>query len=335
MIRAMMAAASMAAVSIMVCAATRATAPASTAAAAKAPPKAVSRARPGTLTDLTPDFIAFADETAALPEAERVKAFHARFDPLLPGYYSREGPGQARVDAMIAFQLKAFPTLRGKFTATAAAFGKAFKAGEVHFRKAFPDYRLTLPVYLVHSMGQQDGGTRTLAGRTILVFGADVIAAIHDETTIGPFLDHELLHAYHQSRFGECQQLWCALWSEGLATYVASRLNPGASDRALLLTLPRPIRREVEPRLAEAMCNVGARLESTSQDDVQAMFNFREGGQFPPRYGYFVGYVLAAKLGETIPLERLAAMPASQVKPLLRAAINSFGPCAAVRGRNS
>lgn len=335
MIRAMMAAASMAAVSIMVCAATRATAPASTAAAAKAPPKAVSRARPGTLNDLTPDFVALADETAGLPNAERVKAFRARFEPLLADYYGRDGKGKAGNDVAIALALRNFSGSRAKFVATAAGFTAAFDRAQKHFRKAFPDYRLTLPVYLIHSMGQQDGGTRTLAGRTILVFGADVIAAIHDETTIGPFLDHELLHAYHQSRFGECQQLWCALWSEGLATYVASRLNPGASDRALLLTLPRPIRREVEPRLAEAMCNVGARLESTSQDDVQAMFNFREGGQFPPRYGYFVGYVLAAKLGETIPLERLAAMPASQVKPLLRAAIDSFGPCAAVHGRNS
>ncbi|MBX9796807.1 hypothetical protein [Sphingomonas sp.] len=290
---------------------------------------AANAAKPGTLTDLTPAFIAFADETAAMPDAARVTAFHDRFDPLLPGYYNDKGASQARFDTMIAFGLKSFPAIRAKFSTTATSFAAAFARGQQHFRATFPDYRLTVPVYLVHSMSQQDGGTRTIAGRTVLMFGADMIATLHDETTIGAFLDHELFHVYHQRAFGDCPQIWCSLWQEGLATYAASRLNPGVSDRALLLTVPRPIRPAVEPRLAEAMCAVRAKFYSTAPGDYAPLFSFGGNGPFPPRYGYYVGYVLAQKLGEKIPLQRLAKLRPAAVKPLLLAAIDGYGPCAA------
>lgn len=291
-------------------------------------PKAAAAAKIGTLTDLTPEFVAFADQSAALPDTDRVKAFHARFDPLLPGYFDGKGANQAKFDLLVAQKLKDFPQTRQKFLAAAAAFGAAFTRGQDHFKAAFPDYSLTVPVYLVHSIGQQDGGTRTIGGRTIMFFGADVIAAIHDETTIGPFLDHELFHIYHEQYFGDCPQLWCSLWEEGMATYVAAQLNPGASDRALLLNQPRPIRPEVEPRLAEAMCGLRAKFESTRQDDY-APFFFGDPvrGPFPPRYGYYLGYLLAAKIGEKIPLQALAKLTRDKVKPLLAAAIDSYGLC--------
>lgn len=297
-------------------------------AAGPADPKAAANAKPGTLTDLTPEFVAFADASAALPDVERIKAFHARFDPVLPGYYDGKGAKQAGFDGFATLFLKNWPKNREKFIATAAAFGSAFTRGQDHFKTAFPDYSLSVPVYLVHSMGQQDGGTRTIGGRTIMFFGADVIAAIHDETTIGPFLDHELFHIYHEKYFGNCPGLWCSLWEEGMATYVAAQLNPGASDRALLLNQPRPIRPEVEPRLAEAMCSLRAKLDSALPEDYASFFlGGGAKGPFPPRYGYFLGYLLAAKIGATMPLQTLAKLPRDKVRPLLMAAIDSYGLC--------
>ena len=291
-------------------------------------PKAAADARAGTLTDLTPDFADIADQSATSTDVERVKAFHQRFDPLLPGYFNGKGARQPGFDAIVARHLKDWPRKRDKIGATAARFSTAFSRAQDHFRAAFPDYRLTVPVYLVHSIGQQDGGTRTIGGRTIMVFGADMIAALHDETTIGPFLDHELFHIYHEPYFGDCPQLWCSLWQEGLATYVAARLNPGASDRALLLTQPQTIRAKVEPRLAEAMCSLRAKFESARRDDYAPFFIFGASkGRFPPRYGYFLGYQLAAKIGATMPLQALAKLPRDKVKPLLLAAIDSYGPC--------
>lgn len=292
--------------------------------------KAAAVAKAGTLTDLTAEFADLADQTATLTDAERIKAFHARFDPLLPGYYDGKGPRQPGFDVSALGYLKSWPRQREMIIKTAAAFGAAFARGQEHFKTAFPDYRLTVPVYLVHSIGQQDGGTRTVAGHTILFFGADVISAIHDETTIGPFLDHELFHVYHERYFSGCPQLWCSLWREGLATYAASQLNPGAGDRALLLTQPQPIRPKVEPQLAEAMCSLRAKLESTQRDDYGHFFLYGAAkGRFPSRYGYFLGYLIAAKLGATMPLQALAKLPPDKVKPLLNAAIDGYGTCPA------
>jgi len=299
--------------------------------AAAAPPTPLptaATAEAGTLTDLTPEFAAFADNSAALPDDERVRAFHARFDPVLPGYFNNKGASQSQFDTAIASHLRAFAAEKAKFTATAASFREAFERGQRHFKQSFPDYRLTLPVFLVHSMGIQDGGTRTLNGRTILFFGADVIARIHDESTIGPFLDHELFHAYHRRAFPGCQELWCSLWKEGMATYVAARLNPGATDRQLLLTIPRPIAPEVEPRLAEAMCEVAAKFHSASEDDYGALFLGRaKPGKFPPRYGYYIGYLLAKSIGKTMSLGAMANLPPAKVEPLLAAALASGDKC--------
>jgi hypothetical protein len=295
-----------------------------------AAPTPAARAKPGQFVDLTRTFTSFADTTANLPDEARIKAFHDRFDPIIPGYYSDKGDYQARFDGSILKTLKDFPENRAKFVATAASFDAAFERGQQHFRHFFPDYQLSLPVYLVHSINQQDGGTRTVAKRTILFFGADVIGKIHDDTTIGPFLDHELFHAYHARYFPDCDQLWCSLWQEGMAVYVSGQMNPGLNDRQMMFTLPRAIRPEVEPRLAEAMCRLHDKFNSVDKDDYAEFFFGQPNTRpFPPRYGYFLGYLLVQKIGATMPLTTLAKLPPKKVKPLLEAALASYGACPA------
>lgn len=290
-------------------------------------PVPAAKARAGQFVDLTPEFIAFADESAGQPDQLRVKAFHDRFDPLLPGYYDGKDD-QAAFDRNIAKKLAAFQDERAKFIETAGAFRAAFSRGERHFRRTFPDYRLRLPVYLVHSMGIQDGGTRTIAKRTVMFFGADVIARIHDRETIGPFLDHELFHAYHGYYFKSCDQLWCSLWEEGLATFAASQMNPGATDRQLLLDVPQPLRSAVVPRLAEAMCRLREKLQSTSKDDYADFFFGRPNtGPFPPRYGYLLGLLVVQKVAEDRMLDALAKLPVAEAKPLVEHAVRSLCDC--------
>jgi len=293
-----------------------------------APLTRAAEARPGELVDLASDFAHFADGVATRPPEEQVRAFHARYDPVLPGYYRRSGAAQARLDAKIARAIADFPADRAKFMATVAAFAPAYRRGEEHFRRFFPDYRPIVPVYLVHSMGTQDGGTRDIGKRTVLFFGADMIAKIHDADSIGPLVDHELFHVYHQRFFPDCDRVWCSLWQEGLAVYVAARANPGATDRQLLLTMPRPIRPEVEPRLAAAMCRLRARFDSTDQGDYAELFQMQgNGAPFPPRYGYLLGYMLAAKIGEGVTLAEMARMPPATVRARLLTALAAYQPC--------
>jgi hypothetical protein len=300
------------------------------AAAILAPPAArAQQVAPAPFTSLTGAFDDFATATAALPEAERVQRFRERFARLLPGFYRpRGGLDDARYNQLVAKALADYPALRTRFLAASAAFSRSYADAGTRFRRFFPDYDPRVPVYLLHSLGEMDGGMRTVEGKSMMVFGADVIARLHDAGTMGAFLDHELFHIYHGARFEECGAVWCQLWTEGLATYVASRLNPGASDRALLLTQPRPIRAEVDARLGEAFCFLRARLDSQLGEDHAALF--RSGAaatDFPPRFGYYLGYRIAAKLGETHSLAELAGMRAAEVRPAMTSALNSLAAC--------
>jgi hypothetical protein len=161
-----------------------------------------------------------------------------------------------------------------------------------------------------------------------MLFGADVIAKIHDESTIGPFLDHELFHIYHARFFPDCAAVWCSLWQEGLAVHVAARMNPGATDRQLELTEPRPIRAELTGRIPKTMCFVRKRFDSTSDRDYALLFlRSSERGKFPPRFGYFIGALLAERIGADLTLEQLAKLPPDAVKLRLAAALESYGRC--------
>ena len=280
------------------------------------------------LVVLTRAFTQFYDATTHVPEAERIKRFRTQFATVLPGFYAPRQRTEAGYEKQIAFSLKTFPEIRTKYEQVARKFPNAFAQGQQSFRRSFPDYRLKVPVYLLHSLNEMDGGTRELDGNVVGIFGADVIARIHSPATLKPFLDHELFHLYHQRFFPDCDALWCSLWQEGLAVYVAAKLNPGATDEGLLLTQPRPIRREVEPRLKEAMCGLNGKLESTKQEDYAPFFFGRvNDGPFPPRYGYLLGYLLVSKIGEHMTLEQLAKLPPDKVKPALVAALATYGSC--------
>lgn len=273
-------------------------------------------------------FDTFATSTASMPPAERVKQFRAKFDALVPGFYEpRFGATEAQYDARVQKALEAYPETRDKFLAAAKSFAASYATATTRFCTFFPDYAPDMPVYLLHSLNEMDGGTRELRGKVVAIFGADVIAEIHDPASIGPFLDHELFHFHHAKYFPDCPALWCSLWQEGLAVYVASRMNADADDRALLLTIPRPIRPEVEPKLSEAMCFLRGKLASTDEDDY-ATFFFGKGGKaqggWPPRFGYYLGYVLAKQLGEGMSLDALAKLPPEQVKAKLDAAMAGY-----------
>jgi len=270
-------------------------------------------------TDLTPAFLKFFDETVGMEENARVALLRERMDALLPGFYQpRVEKDPAQYDARLARGLRDFPEQRPRFEQVQKDFAAAFDAGMLHFRKDFPTFTPDVPIYLVHSFGEMDGGTRTLAGKNVMVFGADVIARIHDPRTLTPFLDHELFHIEHRKHFGDCDQVWCALWAEGLATYAASVMNPGADDEQLLLTRPKPIRAAVDANWAAALCFTRSKLDSTSDDDYRPLFvGGADNGQFPRRFGYYMGLRAIQALDGKYSLMQLANMPVDQAHAVL------------------
>jgi hypothetical protein len=289
---------------------------------------------PYELVDLATPYATFWGESQSLATQERVTAFKARFEELLPGFFTATRVGwmtETQYDDSIARSFAKFPSIREQFTATTAGFAKLLAPAHARFTKTFRDLQPIGPVYLVHSLGEFDGGTRAVGGVNRLVFGADVIAQLHHFRDEQPFFHHDLFHVYHSQFFSECEQMWCALWMEGLATAAAQSLNPQASDAELLLSSPRAIRPEVERNRAAAVCAVAARLNSADAADYAALFSDGEAGtDLPPRFGYFVGYLVAKEAARQRSLRELAHLDNAAARRVVDAALARLATCASV-----
>jgi hypothetical protein len=274
--------------------------------------------------DLTANFSQFVDATSAMDEKPRVALFRKQIGALLPGFYEpRDGADPARYDARVARELLSFAALRPRYEQVQREFPAAFEAGLQHFRKVFPGFTPNVPVYLLHSLGEMDGGTRDIGGKTYLIFGADVIAKIHEARDLTPFLDHELFHVENGKYFPDCDQVWCPLWAEGLATYAAKVMNPGADDRQLLLTSPKPIRAAVDATWPAALCFARARLFSSNPADTEALLVGGSGAtKFPDRFGYYLGLRVIEELGSEYQLTELARLPPERAKAALTTGID-------------
>jgi hypothetical protein len=275
--------------------------------------------------NLADDFATTWDATKDLPMAERVEAFKKNVASKFPEFYApdRRG-GVARQDALIADQIEKFGAIREAYLGKVRAFGSAMPRHLAAFQVAFPDFRLTTPTYLVHSLYEMDGGTRTLNGKTYLIFGADLMAILHpDEDDAALFL-HELFHVYHTALFNcSSDSMWTSLWEEGLAVYVSEKLSHRTSLTELLLDFPKGMPAATQARLPEAWAQLEQMLDSTSPDTYAEFFNTAqtEGG-LPARRGYYLGYLVAQEAGQTRGLTTLAHLTCDQVEPLVKAIVH-------------
>jgi hypothetical protein len=284
-----------------------------------------------TLVDLTDDYVAFYDRTEGMETAARVAAFREEFNAKMPGFYDEarlHNVTAEQYDQRVARSFAAFPDMRERYLATTAGFEASVTPARESFRRAFPDVRPMGEVHFIHSLGEMDGGTRTIDDHRYMIFGADVMSRIYEPGGTTPFFHHELFHFYHRTHLGDCERFWCAVWSEGLATYVSEQLNPGADDRAMLLTLPRPIRPEVDANMNLAVCTALARLDSEDETEyAQFFFGNANVEGLPPRAGYYVGYLVAKEAGRTRTLQQLAHLSAAEARPIVETSLRAMATC--------
>jgi hypothetical protein len=293
------------------------------------------------LVDTTGDFDRIWTATRDIPDDRRAEAFEAAFAKVLPGFYAadrvKDFMTPEKYQAFVLKGLKAYPDRKAGIQRVSRQFSGLIGPAQASFEKAFGPMRGYPPVYLVVSFGEFDGGTRDLPEGTRLMFGADMIDRLHSNSPIQPFFHHELFHLLHRRTFAECEIVWCGLWTEGLATYVASLLNPGASDESLLLTEPKPLRDAVEAHRTEAICAVRTRLDSTDMQEAGPMFmggSRQISPNLPPRFAYYVGYLVAQDLGRARSLKQLAALKNAQVKPLIVQSLDRMATCTPPAGKS-
>ena len=201
------------------------------------------------------------------------------------------------------------------------------------FARHFPDLAPIGDVYLLHSLGEMDGGTRTIGGRRYLVFGADVMAQLLCAGRGAAIFQHELFHVYHDQFFAGCGTIGCALWREGLAVYVSEALNPGATDSALGLTMPRPIRAEVDANLPAAVSRCGRASPPNAARTMRRSSRAAERSTGCRRASLTTWYLVARDLARTRSLQELAHLPPAEAMPLVDATLAGLADCAVGRER--
>lgn len=191
------------------------------------------------------------------------------------------------------------------------------------FLKTFPDFNQDIDIYIVHSFGDMDGGTRKINNEVYFIFGIDGMVKYHEGfKSEVPFFHHELFHQYHNQFLVDKNEIWVSLWAEGLATYVSESLNPGSTIKELMLDTPPGMYEACKKAEKDLWPQLVKDLDSTS-DKVYEKYFFMssEDKKIPKRAGYYLGYLVAKKVSEKLTLMKLAKLNEQQIKSEINNAI--------------
>ncbi|KFI07378.1 hypothetical protein [Massilia sp. BSC265] len=288
--------------------------------------------------DLASGFTTVFDRNAGKSEREFVQDFKATVASRFPGFYGAErfkgqrSEAQREADLVQAFA--EFPGIREAYVKKVARFTQDLPAHVASFRAAFPDYPATTDIWFLHSLGEMDGGSRTIDGKRYFIFGADSMVKYHGDGDEAAFFHHELFHDYHGM---ECKPrpIWASLWSEGLATYVAKQMNPSANNSELLLDFPPNLVADTRKALGRALEDLHGKLDSEDRTDYAGLF-YGSGGDktgLPARRGYYLGYLVAEEIGKTMSMQQMAKLDCGAARTAVVGAVKKLRTAHAASGQ--
>lgn len=277
------------------------------------------------------DFATFWDATQNMPPAERVAAFKQQVGSKFPAFYGIERyqgrRTQEQQDYVIGRALSAFGPQRQAYLATVARFNADLPRHSARFAATFPDFRPTIDTWIIHSLGEMDGGTRMFNGHPYFIFGADMMAVLHGNGDESAFFHHELFHTYQDAVSPECddQGMWQPLWREGLATYVSKVMNPNATDSEMLLDFPKGSLAITKAHLQASWDNLEPVLDNTDDKYYSPLFSTgKDDTGLAPRRGYYLGYLVAREIGATRDLPALAKLSCTDARKLVIEAVHKL-----------
>jgi len=195
------------------------------------------------------------------------------------------------------------------------------------FAVVFPDFHPSTPVYFTVSLGHFNGAVREVGGKDALLFGVDFIARDGPDAKVSVLFDHELFHQYQASlefpQSDDTGQLWQSLWGEGLATYVSWRMNPSADDNDVLFD--KTLTARARPLLPSLAADLLQNLRSKDPDEYEKYFSGSVTDKnIPARSGYFVGFLIASRLGQSSTPLALAHMHGPELRSQIEQALRSL-----------
>jgi hypothetical protein len=202
-----------------------------------------------------------------------------------------------------------------------------FSQERARFDTILPDAKWDgVRVYFLPLLYSAAGGGRSPDGTQVLAFGINTLARAHFERWNAAVLfDHELFHQYFARiqalpgvpRLGQVP-LYRSVWSEGLASYASLQMNPASSLADMNMYADSG--KQAFAQLPELAHQIRDRLDSTSVRIHNDYVSGRPGAGLVRFGGYYVGYVIAQRLGHHLSLPELARLR----DPQLRQAIDSL-----------
>jgi hypothetical protein len=288
------------------------------------------------VTNIVPDFLAFWAAAESKDETTQIRMFRQMVIQPHPELFVEnvvnlgQKQGVAEEDHRIAAYLKQIPPFIPAIRVLNDRLQADLKTYIPDFVRVFPDYRPSTPVYFTISLGHFNGAARDVGGQNALLFGVDVIARDGPDARVRVLFDHELFHQYHASlklpQSDDVGQLWQSLWAEGLATYVSWRMNPSADENDVLFDATLADR--ARPLLPALAADLLRNLRSKDPDEYDKYFlGSGTDKNIPGRSGYFVGFLIASRLGQNSTPLALAHLHGvelrSQIEDVLRSLVAS------------
>jgi hypothetical protein len=276
--------------------------------------------------DATQEFWKLAQDSRGWSDTAQIEGFRARVLQKYPGLYA---PGVIEIDDPAKIESGALAALKEARSNNFAAMALLREIQTrlppiaVRLQKRFPDFRCDFPIYLMISLDRFDGAGRLVDGKPALVFGVDAIYALDTQSRLAVFLTHELFHRYHEQAAGFSddpgadQEIWRALWAEGLATYVSAAFNLDNS-LADALMLPRDLEQQALPIVPQLAAELRANADKIDADIYGKFFEYgnrrAQAANIPFRSGYYIGYRVAAMANERCSIDALIHWDAASVR---------------------
>ncbi|MCB9558023.1 MAG: hypothetical protein H6707_18055 [Deltaproteobacteria bacterium] len=179
------------------------------------------------------------------------------------------------------------------------------------FRQAFPSFSWQGKVYFTVSVDAFDGAVRRVNGEMALLFGIDKIAKLHGSgASLEPLFHHELFHMHHghvNPSPMDDRTLLYPLWNEGLAVFVAKKLNPDATWGQLVLS--DDMVRQGTQQLPSLAKELRPHLKGSTEASYRDFFlGAGKRQDIPNRVGYFVGFRVVQEVAKERSLAQLVRL---------------------------
>src|SRR5258706_3714054 len=278
------------------------------------------------IVDVMPDFWRYDEMAKGKTPEERLKIFRHEVLVANTAIYAELGGGGMPVNNDAFLRDYYLPQLDGivpQMKAYTEEIRKGVGAGMVSFRKQFPDFVWKSKIYLLPSLGQFDGRVQEIDKQKSLLFGIDVITRRKSKAI--PLMHHELFHLYHRQFYETSTpaKVFEGVWGEGLAVYVAEKLNPGLPTSDYLID-PDLIK-AVDSRRAAVLDKLAATMNQSGGDLLLPWLRGDSNDVLiPARAGYYIGLQIAREVAKDHTLDQMVRLKGDALEVAFKNALRKL-----------